>query len=241
MIQEKSDRLCSKRYKIKHFASALNRDHAGRYVYPHDAEDIKSHRWFKDIPWDKIHLMTPPFVPAIKTADNTQYFDEEDPISDFSSSHDSAPGLSPPTEDELEAALRCFNSEIKILARSYVMTAYDSTRLRKIEHEIDAFCMGDEQKDYLRGFVRAYGRKEKKRPRDRLLRDKEVAKKVLEERKRGAFLGYSYRRIRRGSVGDVGMRATVNVSNGKGKSSAVWGRGRISMFKLWLKLRLGDQ
>jgi hypothetical protein len=37
----------------------------------------------------------------------------------------------PPTEEELEAALRCFNCEIKILARSYVTTAYDSTRLVK--------------------------------------------------------------------------------------------------------------
>lgn len=174
--------------------------------------------------------MTPPFVPAIKTADDTQYFDEEDPISDFSSSQDSAHHLSSPTEDELEAALRCFNSEIKILARSYVTTGYDSARLRKIEREIDAFCMGDEHKDYLRGIVRAYGRKEKKRPRDRLLRDKEVAKRVMEERKKGAFLGYTYRRIRRVSVGAVGLREAGGISNGKGRASAGWGRGRISIF-----------
>jgi protein-serine/threonine kinase len=89
MIQEKHDCLCSERYKTKDFASALNCDHAGRYVYPHDAEDIKSHRWLKDIPWDKLHLMTPPFVPAIKTADDTQYFEEGD------SSHDSSYHLSP--------------------------------------------------------------------------------------------------------------------------------------------------
>lgn len=228
MIQEKPDRLCSKRYKTKDFASALHRDNTGRYVYPHDAEDIKSHRWFKDIPWDKLHLMTPPFVPAIKTPDDTQYFDEEDRISDCSCSHGSASRLSPPTEDEIETALRCFNSEIKILARSYVTTSYDSTRLRKIEREIDAFCMSDEHKDYLRGFVRAYGRKEKKRPRDRLLRDREVAKRVLEERKKGAFLGYSYRRIRRGN-GRVRLEA-VFVGNGKGKGGGVWGRGRVSIF-----------
>lgn len=90
MIQDKSDRLCSKRYKTKDFASALHRDHSGRYVYPHDADDIKSHRWFKDIPWDQLHPMTPPFIPVLKAADDTQYFDKEDPISDFSSSHDSA-------------------------------------------------------------------------------------------------------------------------------------------------------
>jgi hypothetical protein len=48
----------------------------------------------------------------------------------------------------------------------------------------------------LKGFVKRYGRKEKKRPRDRLLRDRDFAPKVLELRKRGAFLGYTYRRIR---------------------------------------------
>lgn len=138
--------------------------------------------------------------------------------------------FSPTTDDELEAALRCFNTEIKILARSYVTTAYDSTRLRKIEREIDAFCMGDEQKDYLRVFVRAYGRKKKKRSRERLPRDREVAKRVLEERKKGAFLGYSYRRIRRGSVGGVGPRAAGGIGNEKGKGNSVWGRGRISIF-----------
>ncbi len=118
---------------------------------------------------------------------------------------------------------------MKIIARDYVTTAYDSTRLRKIEREIDTFCMGDEQKNYLRGFVRAYGRKEKKRPRDRLLRDKELSKRVLEERKKGAFLGYSYRRMR-GSVGGIGLRAADGLGNGKGKASAVWRRGKISIF-----------
>ena len=86
--------------------SPNNRDYAGRYVYPDDAEDIKSHRWFKDILWDRIHIMTPPFVPAIKSIDDTHYFDEEEPISDFSTSVDDAANLTPPTEDELDAALR---------------------------------------------------------------------------------------------------------------------------------------
>ncbi len=226
MLQEKSDRLCSKRYKTKDLASTLHRDHAGRYVYPHDAEDIKSHRWFKDIQWDKLHLMLPPFVPAIKSLDDTHYFDEEDPISDFSSSQEEL-RLTPPTEEELEAALRCFNREIQILARSYVAASYDSVKLRKIEREIDNFMMGEEQKEYLRGFVRAYGRKEKKRPRDRLLRDKEVAGKVLEVRKKGAFLGYSYRRIKRGGSGVYGGRAAVN---GVVKAKpTVWHRARVSI------------
>jgi protein-serine/threonine kinase len=198
MIQEKSERLCSKRYNKAKEVSGSHHDHLGRSVYPSDAEDIKSHRWFKDIQWEQIHQMTPPFVPSIKSLEDTHYFDEEEPISDFSTSHDDVP-LSPPTEAELDAALRCFNREIQILARNYVVAGYDTVKLRRIEREIDSFAMCDEQKEYLRAFVKAYGHKERKRPRDRLLRDKDSAWKVLEVRKRDAFLGYSYRRIRKTS------------------------------------------
>ena len=38
--------------------------------------------------------------------------------------------------------------------------------------------------------------REKKRPRDRILRDPSVAKEALELRKQGAFAGYAYRRPR---------------------------------------------
>jgi hypothetical protein len=39
-------------------------------------------------------------------------------------------------------------------------------------------------------------KKEKKRPRDKLLRDPQVGRTVLEIRKKGAFMGYTYRRPR---------------------------------------------
>jgi hypothetical protein len=39
-------------------------------------------------------------------------------------------------------------------------------------------------------------KKEKKRPRDKLLRDPELGRLVLEIRKKGAFVGYTYRRPR---------------------------------------------
>ena len=101
--------------------------------------------------------------------------------------------------------------------------------MRKVEKEIDAFNMGDEQKDYLKAFVKHYGRKEPKRPRDRLLRDKEVAPKVLELRKRGAFLGYTYRRIKMGkeSLGRGGAAGFVMAAGPSGKRN-VWHRGRLS-------------
>jgi protein-serine/threonine kinase len=153
--------------------------------------------------------------------DDTRYFDEEDPISDFSSSCEDAV-LSPPTEADLEQALRPFNREIQLLARQFIVHKYDSARLRDIDAQINAFVMNEEQKEYLRSFVRAYGEKEKKRPRDRLLRDKEVSGKVLAVRKRGAFLGYSYRRIRR-----TGSKKRLSIPNRRG---GVWLRQRMSIF-----------
>jgi hypothetical protein len=39
-------------------------------------------------------------------------------------------------------------------------------------------------------------KREKKRPRDKLLRDPDVSQTVLEIRKKGAFVGYTYRRPR---------------------------------------------
>jgi hypothetical protein len=39
-------------------------------------------------------------------------------------------------------------------------------------------------------------KRERKRPRDKLLRDPEVGRTVLELRKKGAFVGYTYRRPR---------------------------------------------
>jgi len=97
---------------------------------------------------------------------------------------------------------------------------------RKVEKEIDNFILCEEQKDYLKAFVKHYGRKEKKRPRDKLLRDREVAPKVLELRKKGAFLGYTYRRFRPGKEVFSG---THNVPVGSVHSKRVWHRARLSI------------
>lgn len=234
VLQEKQDRLCSGRYKniagTRFLAPAhRNQDYAGRYVYPHDAEDIKAHKWFKDIPWEHLHRMPPPFIPEVQSLEDTRYFDEEEPISEvLSSSHEIEYG-----EEEKEKALRMFNREIQILAKGFVANTYDTVRLKKIDREIDGFNMGDQEKEYLRGFVKHYGKREKKRPRDRMLRDKEIQGKVLELRKKGAFLGYTWRRMRRdssfrGSVASAGgVPASVVIP--RKKSSMVWMRGRLSL------------
>ncbi|TVY59181.1 Serine/threonine-protein kinase cbk1 [Lachnellula cervina] len=228
IIQEKDYRLCCKRYKLRDHlpaSSRQNRDHAGRYVLPDDADDIKAHKWFRDIHWDRLHLTVPPFVPNIRSMDDTHYFDEEDPISDFSDSV----SLATPTTEEITDALKPFNREIQVLAKGFIDRPHDSARLRKVEREIDAFVLSEEQKDYLKAFVKHYGTKERKRPRDRLLRDKDTAPKVLELRKKGAFLGYTYRRFRpvRGSV-NTSSRVSTIVGNTSGKRT-VWHRARLSI------------
>lgn len=229
IIQEKDDRLCSKRYRMKNYAPSdqYPQDFAGRYVFPDDAEDIKAHRWFRDIQWDRLHTSMPPFVPNIKSVDDTHYFDEEDPISDFSEST-SGPA---PTAEDISQALRPFNREIQTLAKGFVERPHDSVKLKKVEREIDAFVMCDEQKDYLKAFVKHYGRKEKKRPRDRLLRDRETAPKVLELRKRAAFLGYTYRRFRpnRERVMRNGSVRTGSVASSNTGKRQVWHRARLSI------------
>jgi len=205
-------------------SSGRNKDYAGRYVFPDDAEDIKGHKWFKDMPWERLHLMVPPFVPNIKSVEDTYYFDEEEPISDFSESISNHQ----PTIEEIADALKHFNREIQILATDFIDRPHDSARLRKVEKEIDGFNVCDEQKDYLKAFVKHYGRKEKKRPRDRLLRDRDTAPKVLELRKKGAFLGYTYRRIR--ETNSVGKAAGVSMAMpASSVKKPVWHRARLSI------------
>lgn len=208
--------------------SHQNQDFTGRYVYPNDAEDIKAHKWFRDVQWDRLHTMTPPFVPNIKSMDDTHYFDEEDPISDFSEST-SGPA---PTVGEIDEALRPFSQEIQLLAKKFIERPHDSVKLKKVERDIDAFPMCEDQKEYLKGFVKHYGRKEKKRPRDRLLRDKDIAPTVLELRKKGAFLGYTYRRYRprrdRMSSASPDRQGGVVVGSGTAKRT-VWHRPRLSI------------
>ncbi|KAJ8071595.1 hypothetical protein OCU04_001918 [Sclerotinia nivalis] len=229
MIQEKDHRLCSRRYKSRDttlgsMSSRRNQDYAGRYVYPNDGEDIKAHKWFRDVQWDRIHLMPPPFIPNIKSMDDTHYFDEEEPISDFSESVAAVT----PTVQQIADALKPFNREIQILATGFIERPHDTVRLKRVEKEIDQFNMRDEEKEYLKRFVKTFGKKERKRPRDRLLRDKDIAPKILELRKKGAFLGYTYRRIDAGvGCARYGTGGGV-VAQGSWRAN-VWHRARLSV------------
>ncbi|KAI0818056.1 kinase-like protein [Xylaria sp. FL0064] len=267
------------------------RDGRGRSVYPHDAEDIKAHKWFRDIPWEQLHLITPPFVPRIASIEDTHYFDEEEPISDWSESgsdddndedddndddagseaglrealqqqqklpaleanpllamhaaiaaaptgectnlspftppgpphtgsliHNAHPSTAVPRSAQkmaaMQAQLAAFPRHIRSILAQFVASPYDSTRLKRMDREINALAAASTPPttattasgasvhfqesalaEQMKAFVRAFGRRERKRPRDRLLRDRKTKATVLRVRKETAFLGYTFRRV----------------------------------------------
>ena len=196
LLREKEHRLCSKKYRLNDYqhskrtsgqliakrADPHAQDYQGNYVYPDDATDIKAHFFFRHISWDRLHVTRPPFVPDVSGRDDTKYFDEEEPISDV----DDAASQS----DLRDASNEGTRSAVPATAR---MTQVDGAQ--GYDLLFNPTAPGRDGKDGAGGREGGTGKvREKKRPRDRVLRDKEVGKKVLEIRKMGAFLGYTYRR-----------------------------------------------
>ncbi|KAK4251231.1 hypothetical protein C7999DRAFT_11015 [Corynascus novoguineensis] len=103
LITDKEYRLCSERYRMRDLMASSSsasssgvaskmRDFAGRYVFPYDAEDIKAHKWFRNIPWDRLHELEPPLVPQLRSVDDTHYFEDGGSVSDGSESESDADG-----------------------------------------------------------------------------------------------------------------------------------------------------
>ncbi|KAJ4394514.1 hypothetical protein N0V93_003732 [Gnomoniopsis smithogilvyi] len=102
---------------------------------------------------------------------------------------------------QLARALVGFDCSVQQAVHSWLAVPYDSIRLRNFELQVDAEAgLRASERDALKAIVRMYGKKEKKRPRDRLLRDPSTRKAVLEERKKSAFLGYDWQRSQAPSV-----------------------------------------
>jgi hypothetical protein len=172
-----------------------------RHVYPNGSEDIKAHQFFQGIPWSHMHLRPPPFVPRVRERQSiTKYFeDEKDIVSEESSVYRSTRD-EVVTTDHLNTAERlqqekvdvglqaCSDAEFQRIREHYGASyaTWKSERmafLRRQRQEKD-----DEDTEVCKP------KKEKKRPRDKVLRDAVVGKKVMEIRKKKAFFGYTYRR-----------------------------------------------
>lgn len=211
LLQEKEHRLCSKKYQLNDYQKSRRTGHVrrrpadpdaldyqGNYVYPDDATDIKGHRFFHRIAWDRLHLTRPPFVPDVSGGDDTKYFDEEDPISDV----DDAASQSHTPEGSEEEMPQAFPRAVSVTQVDGAPSQVKADRDLARNPRINAKDGGN--------WAEAAKLKDKKRPRDKVLRDKELSKKVLELRKRGAFLGYTYRRPRMVAVAeDRGRQRTL--------------------------------
>ncbi|KAL7785108.1 kinase-like protein [Trichoderma afarasin] len=198
LIQDKEVRLCSKRYQMldQHQPGvAVTTDMYGRYIFPDDAEDIKAHRFFKSVPWDTLQNTAPPFVPHIDSLEDTHYFDESEPLDDRIESVAEKPGL---TDEEVRWILREFRPSIQNVAIRMIHAPYDSGALRSRDLEIDSVSTFlDEEKELLKRFMREYGRRIPKRPRDIILRDDNMKGTAMEVRKQSAFMGYEWHSVRK--------------------------------------------
>ena len=195
LLQEREHRLCSKQYSINDFhhradpdpyhraahAEKPPQDYQGHYVYPDDAVDIKAHPFFHGISWETIHLSRPPFIPDVRSQGDTKYFDDDE-ISDVDDGSSQ--------QDPLDSTTSFSDSRVELLysqLAQYRGEEGTTTTHNKptAQRAGNGPCVAGNK---------AAKRREKRRPRDRVLRDKEVGKKVLELRKKGAFLGYAYQR-----------------------------------------------
>jgi hypothetical protein len=200
LIQDKEFRLCSRRYQMKDRCQMDNKrytDVFGRHVFPDDAEDIKSHRWFKNFPWDRVRSISPPFVPHITSLDDTHYFDESDAFTEPMLSSETE--LMDPTLNHVRWVLRECRPVVQSMAIELIATPYDSARLRSADKRIEkTFNLTPEERRTLKTFIRMYGRKERKRPRDIILRDQNTKAPAMDVRRKTAFMGYHWRRMRPG-------------------------------------------
>jgi len=234
LIQDKEQRLSCRLYQHKDRA-ALEHQHestssssssggrgrqagggnhfGGQYVFPNDGEDIKSHRWFRNIPWDRLHTMSPPFVPQLSSAEDMHYFDEEEPISDWSGGEDEAavfggggPQHGPSKMDgpaEVRQQMPWARSTVVSVTAGLMQSLVDPGKLRTLYGLVDAdLRLTNEEKHMVKEYLRMRAPpRERKRARDKLLRDVNTRAVVMDVRMKTAFLGYTWRRMRRSPVG----------------------------------------
>jgi protein-serine/threonine kinase len=194
LLDDRHNRLSCKRYRENDW---VLRDKAiggrryrsfqttGHIVYPNDAEDIKAHPFFRQTQWSTLHLTRPPFVPRVRGSQPiTKYFDDEAEIMSASDHLDSS------SYEVAQMDGANVDDSVGPLGEEESTPTADPTVQQKhgSPPAYEQICQSF-QKIKRR-------KKEKKRPRDKLLRDPEVGRVVLEIRKKGAFVGYTYRRPR---------------------------------------------
>ncbi|KAK2058899.1 kinase-like protein [Colletotrichum caudatum] len=201
LLQDKRDRLSSPKYRDQDDRRARQRllghlETPRNYVFPNDANEIKAHPWFRGVPWERMRFVRPEWIPDIESFADAHYFEEDEPISDWSESVDSntGDGRADPADLDFEILQVGFEHDVQALVNDFVARPYDSTKLKRFDRDIEDHSeLEDAEKEYLKCYARRAGQKDRKRPRDILLRDPWVKDDVLRMRKQTAFLGYSWR------------------------------------------------
>ena len=203
ILQERQFRLCSQKYQandmlagrpvsaqILYSMHPQHRNVTSYFVYPNDAADIKAHPFFRGIRWSELHLIQPPLVPKVKNWEDTRYFDDYKPIgqidgiSNASASEgteeDHDPDSNPAAADAHDCPANGVNPPDQPVPKPdpAVTAGPEAEKAQEVEEK----------------------KQERKRPRDKILRDKAAGKIALGIRKKGAFLGYTYRRPKRPAV-----------------------------------------
>lgn len=193
LLQAKEDRLSDEQYSLndclyfpelngKVFVRSLDPTsphYRGQHVYSDDARDIKTHPFFGDIQWDEMPYSEPPFVPAVKNLEDTRYFAEEDC-------------------EETTDVEEIFNAPdpLKDIERQRQPANMNTEERKSATGSFENADKRDSQRTYIVKNVPKNGKPKRaqKRARDKILRDPAIGKTALDLRKKGAFVGYTYRR-----------------------------------------------
>jgi hypothetical protein len=224
LMVEKEKRLCSRRYQLNDYTTQMvagrhvkmqadktHPDFRGYFVYGHDAEDLKRHPFFKFVPWQNMHEKRPPFVPRVQHWEDTKYFDDDQPISDIDGASSASHVSDAVAEDGLvsrsarapDSKASQHHQEDQHIVPSLAMKSCGGSVLPKYAKDIVAqpneldgqhenceqACIPPPNTEVKPQYVR-----ERKRARDKILRDPAVCRIAMACRKQAAFLGYSYRR-----------------------------------------------
>lgn len=208
--------------RVKFAADKASKHYTGLFVYPNDAEDIKLHPYFRNISWEKMLEKRPPFVPRVRDWEDTKYFDEEQPISDIDSDSSDIEAVEPeaqepdksgdipnaPVEVEQGSKASQHHHEDQHIIPSTALKLNGNEKMITLKSPdgntiaalpIDAPAAQQEAPEVVDPAPPK--KKEKKRPRDKILRDPLFGKTAMRMRQEGAFLGYAYRKPK--SVSEV--------------------------------------
>ncbi|KAE8344574.1 hypothetical protein BDV24DRAFT_171595 [Aspergillus arachidicola] len=192
-IHEKEYRLSCDAYRQN---DVFNSRSTARHLL---STDIKAHPFFRGIIWEQLHQSSPPFIPKVKSWEDTRYFEDacgvvdNDDISittDAQSSGDGAEG----TGDKPKPIQNQAESQQKQKGP----IPNENTSIGGTEPPTNA----------------TKKQKHRKRPRDKMLRDKKIQKTVLRMRKEGAFVGYTYRRPKAVALAFAPERGRLYLSRG---------------------------